>query len=59
VQADAKPEAPGLSLLKWLKDNGAEQEKVELRTLEVPAAGAPTQFSAAVPTVQACHYYIL
>jgi hypothetical protein len=27
--------------MKWLKDNGAPQDKVELRTLEVPAAGGP------------------
>lgn len=40
--AEHKTEAPGLSLMKWLKDNGAPQDKVELRTLEVQAAGDPS-----------------
>jgi len=39
VAAEQKTEAPGLNLLKWLRENGAAQDKVELRTLEVPAAG--------------------
>jgi hypothetical protein len=29
--------------MKWLKDNGAPQDKVELRTLEVQAAGEQQQ----------------
>jgi hypothetical protein len=41
--AEHKTEAPGLNLMKWLKDNGAPQDKVELRTLEVPAAGTKQQ----------------
>eukprot|EP00775_Hariotina_reticulata_P013147 gene13147-13277_t len=53
VQADAKPEAPGLSLLKWLKDNGADQDKVELRTLEVPAAGRPLDVTVAAQPLSA------
>lgn len=39
VAAEQKTEAPGLNLLKWLKEKGAPQDKVELRTLDVPAAG--------------------
>ena len=39
VAAEQKTEAPGLNLLKWLREQGAAQDKVELRTLEVPAAG--------------------
>lgn len=35
----AKTQTPELSLLQWLKDNGAEQHNVGLKTMEVPAAG--------------------
>jgi hypothetical protein len=40
VAAEQKTEAPGLNLLKWLKENGAPQDKVELKTMQVPEAGA-------------------
>lgn len=39
VAAEQKTEAPGLNLLKWLREQGAPQDKVELKTLDVPAAG--------------------
>eukprot|EP00882_Tetradesmus_deserticola_P007868 GHRQ01008282.1.p1 GENE.GHRQ01008282.1~~GHRQ01008282.1.p1 ORF type:complete len:243 (+),score=80.61 GHRQ01008282.1:315-1043(+) len=51
--AEHKTEAPGLNLMKWLKDNGAPQDKVELRTLEVPAAGRPLDVTVAAQPLRA------
>eukprot|EP00879_Flechtneria_rotunda_P016734 GHRR01017515.1.p1 GENE.GHRR01017515.1~~GHRR01017515.1.p1 ORF type:complete len:363 (+),score=117.95 GHRR01017515.1:222-1310(+) len=53
VLAEQKTEAPGLSLLKWLSDNGAPQAKLELRTLDVPAAGRPLDVTVAAQPLKA------
>ncbi|KAF8059135.1 setd3 [Scenedesmus sp. PABB004] len=46
-----KADAP--SLLTWLADNGAPQDKVTLATLDVPAAGRPLDVTVAAAALSA------
>lgn len=52
MEASTTSHAPGVNLLKWLRDNGAEQSKVALRTLELPAAGRPLDVTVASTVLQ-------
>ncbi|KIY92483.1 hypothetical protein MNEG_15480, partial [Monoraphidium neglectum] len=53
AEAPAQSNVPGIELLAWLKRQGAQQDKVTIRTLEVASAGRPLDVTVAAQPLAA------